>query len=291
MFLAFCRRMRVDPYNASFQDICGYIEYLASHGDAPGTVVNKVSQIRVHYQLVGCSNNSIDHPRVARAIDGIKLNKEFVPNIKHPINPRHFVSIISAIPNHALGNVIKGILLVLYYGALRQSELIPRTVKSWSARTQPRRADCLLSSDKCEIFIKTAKNMQLAGQSRTVVMYKAQNADICPVIIMQRIFADTPTFNEVDPLFMFPDSRDPVPSSKVLAVLHQVMYEVGLGNLVPVTTLHRVRKSAATNAFQQGCSELSIRKYGGWSSSAYQTYIQTSNNQVNSSLIRSIDFQ
>lgn len=282
--------MNVDPYQATFQDICGYIEYLVSHGDAPGTVTNKISQIRVHYQLVGCHNPSIYHPRVARAIDGVKRNKDYIPNIKSPIEPRNFMRIIGAIPAHSLGNVIKGILLVLYYGALRQSELMPRTVKSWNPRVQPVRADCKLSSDICQVYIKTAKNMQLSGQSRTVTMYKATNPDICPVFIMHRIFADTPTFQFDDPLFMFPDSREPVPSSKVLGTLHRVMYDVGLGNLVPVTTLHSIRKSSATNAFAQGCSELSIRKYGGWSSSAYQTYIKTSNSAVNASLIRSIDF-
>lgn len=251
--------------------------------------MDKVSQIRVHYQLVGCYNSSIDHPRVARAIDGVKRNKDHVPNIKSPIQPRHFISIFLAIPADAIGKVIKGILLVLYYGALRQNKLIPRTVRSWNPAIQPTRGDCVLSTNQCQVFIKTAKNMQLNGQHRTVTMYKAHNSNICPVTIMHNIFADTPTLNDMDPLFMFPDSRDPVPSSKVLGTLHQVMYAVGLGNLVPVTTLHSVRKSTATNAFAQGFSELSIRKYGGWSSSAYQTYIKTSNATVNASLIQSID--
>lgn len=289
IFLAFCRRMSIDPYHARFQDICGYIEYLASHGDAPGTVVNKISHIRVHYQLTGCGNQVLDHPRVARAIDGIKRNKSHIPNVKVPIEPDNFISIISALPETTQGTVMKGILLVLYYGALRQSELVPRTVKAWNPRIQPTRGDCEISPQCFKLVIKTAKNMQLAGQSRTILMHKSHNHNICPVVTMSRIFSETPTHTLRDPLFMFPDTREPVPSSKVLSVLHQAMHELGLDHLIPTISLHSIRKSAATNAFAQGCPEMSIRNYGGWSSSAYQSYIRTSNSVVNASLIKSID--
>lgn len=185
--------------------------------------------------------------------------------------------------------MIKGILLVLYYGALRQSKLVPRTVKSWNPLVQPTRGDAVLSRDMLQVYIKTGKNMQRCGEDRTVRMYRANSPSVCPVVIMHHILSDTPTRKLQDPLFMFPDSRRPVPSSKVACVLHEVMYQIGLGHLSKVTSLHSIRKSAATNAFLQECLETSIRNYGGWSSSAYRCYIQTSNKAVNASLIRSID--
>lgn len=222
-------------------------------------------------------------------MDAIDRRKAHIPRVKLPLEPADFYLILCHISNTPTGNVIRAVLLTLYYGVLRQSELMPRTVNAWDPHTQPTRGDVSLTSDKCVIFIKKAKNMQRYDQNRIVSMQAATNSFICPVNAMSLMFNDTPTLSLSEPVFMFPDSRRPIPATFVLKELHSIMLSVGLSDCIDRTSLHSIRKSAATDAFMAGCSEHSIRTYGGWSSAAYQTYIRTSNLNVNRSLINHLD--
>lgn len=291
LYLAFCLRMNVDPYTAQYQDLCGFIEYLRENENSPATIRNKFAHIRAHLSLVGTINAQVFHTRVTRALDACDRDKTHVPNVKDPIDPNVFAQVLLNIPFDKIGTVIRASLLCLYYGALRQSELLPKTTGMWDPSTQPTRGDCVLTLDKCTINIKKAKNMQLSGQGRHVQLLRAHNSHFCPVRAMFNLFLDTPTLAPGDPLIMFPDNRTPVPCSFIIAQLHKILIDLGYSNLVAKISLHSLRKSAATNAFADGCPELTIRNFGGWSSDAYKTYIQTQNDQVSSSLISVIDKQ
>lgn len=233
----------------------------------------------------------LNHIRVSRALDAVDRNKRHIPRIKLPLQPSHFYAVLCNIDFSPSGNMFRAILLTLYYGVLRQSELIPRSVNAWDPHTQPTRGDLSLSDDKCVIFIKKAKNMQRYDQNRSIIMQAALNKFICPVRAFKTMLQCTPTYHYDDPLFMFHDSRKPVPATYVLKMLHSTMSIAGLSGYIPQTSLHSIRKSAATDAYMAGCSEHSIRSYGGWSSSAYKTYIHTSNIEVNRSLITRLDCQ
>lgn len=231
----------------------------------------------------------LNHVRVIRALDALDRDKTYVPRVKLPITPSAFYNILSSLQNNPTGNLLRAALLTLYYGALRQSELFPHSIAKWDPYTQPTRGDMSITNTQCAIFIKKAKNMQKYGQNRKVLMDIAPNSIVCPVRAMSRMCNDSPTQSLNDPLFMFHDSRLPVPASFILAQLHALMRLGGLEPDIPHTSLHSIRKSAATDAFMAGHSENSIKNYGGWSSSAYRVYIRTSNREVNQSLIRTID--
>lgn len=289
LYLSFCSRLNIPPYQVSYHDICGYIEYLASHIRAPATIRNKISQIRTHFQLLDLPLSPFFHLRVTRALDALDRTKRHIPGVKLPLEPQDFYAILCALEKDPVGNLIRAVLLTMYFGVLRQSELIPRSVAAWDPEFQPTRGDVLLSEDRCIIYIKKGKNMQKYNQNRTIIMQAANNKLICPVNAMHVMFSETPPYLKSDPIFMFHDSRKPVPATYILKQLHHTMYRAGLDESVDQTSLHSIRKSAATDAYMAGCSEHSIKSYGGWSSSAYRVYIQTSNNRVNRSLINQLD--
>lgn len=286
-FLAFCLRMGLQPYHLCHQDVCAYVEYLASHVGSPSTIKNKLSSIRVHMSLVEVSRGPFLHPRVHRAIDAIEKEKSRAPRPKQPLPPEEFKSVLMNIPQDYLGNVLRACLLLLYYGALRQSELLPRTVNLWSRDTQPTRSDCHMYDDQCIINIKTGKNLQKYNQSRQGVMKAASDRILCPVATLRQVLRDSPAQGPHDPIFVFRDCH-PVPASFVLKQLHIIMRRCGFHDLISQTSLHSIRKAAATNAHDQGCSQLSIQNFGGWQSDAYRAYIRTNNIVVNDSLIKSL---
>lgn len=247
-----------------------------------------ISQVRVHLGLAEVSLVQINHPRVVRALEALDRDKTYVPRVKSPLEPAQLYLIISNIRLDPLGHVVKAAMLTFYFGALRQSELLPRTVKTWNPISQPTLEDIVVTTESCSIKIKTGKNMQRIGQSREVVMQRSDNPVVCPVRAMHFALYYNGGNAALDPIFTFPGTSVPLTSTKVTKTMHQVMNDVGLANIIPKVSLHSIRKSAATDAYLAGCSETSIRQYGGWTSSAYRSYISTSNTRVNRVLLDTI---
>lgn len=213
-------------------------------------------------------------------------DKSYVPRVKDPIPPHLLRAVLHRLDTHPV-TIARAVYLFLYFGALRQSELVPKSASLWRADIQPTRDDLQVMQDRCVLYIKTGKNMQRVGQYRRVILDAAHDPYLCPVRAMHQVLVDTPTLSPTEPLFMFPDSRAPVPSTLFLKILHSNLRSLCLSHLTPKISLHSLRKAAATNAFSAGCSELSIKRYGAWSSSAYTAYINTSNQTVNQTLIKS----
>lgn len=130
--------------------------------------------------------------------------------------------------------------------------------------------------------------MQKAGQHRVIDLSAVDDQHLCPVTALRQIVSDIPAESDCAPLFMFPTTQRPVPSSFITKQYHLALSQLQVPNAKKRFSLHSLRKAAATNAFSSGCSELSIKRYGGWSSIAYTSYITTSNRSVNQSLISAI---
>lgn len=123
------------------------------------------------------------------------------------------------------GNMIRVALITLYYGCLRQSELMPCTVSTW---------------DPLVIHIKKV-NMQKYGHGN-IVMEVANDVNGNPVRAIAQMIAVTPTLSYDDPLFMIHDYRQPVPSSFILAQLHRTMSLVRLEALCDSTGQRTITK-------------------------------------------------
>lgn len=280
--------MRIPTYQPRYQDICVFIEYLVKHTPAPSTIKNKLSHVRTHFTLMELPTDVFSHPRVHRAVDALERDKTYVPRVKRPLAPHILAQILYALSFDPLSNILRSVFLSIYYGAMRQSELLPPSVNKWSPCNQPTRGDVTLEEQHCIIYVKKAKNLQKAGQSRNIVLAAVEDGALCPVRAFERVFQDTPTRTFKDPLYMFPDTRLPIPVTYVKTQLDRLLIHTGNSDSLPYITLHSLRKAAATNAYTQGCDELSIKRYGAWSSDAYATYITTSNANVNQHLITSL---
>lgn len=207
VYLAFCHRIGIDYLHPSYQEICTFIEYMVKYSPAPSTIKNKISQIRVFITLSEGSISGFVHPRTARAIDAIEKDMSYIPRIKQPLSSDFLVDILVHLHNTQTGSVVRAAILLLYYGALRQGELLPRTVKTWSPRIQPTRDDCIIQHDYISLYIKTGKNLQPVGQYRHVTLQKADSAHICPVTSIKTVLSFTPTISGRKPLLMFPNDR------------------------------------------------------------------------------------
>ena len=267
--------------------ICAFIEYLAEHIPAPATIKNKILHVRSFLRLAGAQTQGIDHPRVARAIEALHRNKQYTPNVKDPISMKDLRSVIFAIPQTPVGTAVRAAVLIMYFGALHQSEVALGSVRTFDQFRHPTRGGLRIEAGHITLKIKWAKNMQRVGQTRSIKLSAAPDTRLCPVAAMRQHLDHIPTACITDPLLMFTGSRDPVPLSTIRTVWEEALREVGADTRT--LSLHSLRKAAATQADQAGCLEHQIQRLGGWSSMAYKAYVkQTSDTAVNQRLIQSI---
>ena len=85
-YLAFAHRTKFNPRRPPHTMLCAYIEYVALHVNSPATISNNMAHIRQYINLVGGSRKAAFHPRVTRALEGVKRSKKYQPRVKNPVD-------------------------------------------------------------------------------------------------------------------------------------------------------------------------------------------------------------
>ena len=191
--------------------ICTFLEYVAQHTPAPATIRNKVSHVRTYLRMSGRNTKAIDHPRVRMALDAFDRDKSYVPRVKGALPVPAMPRAITHLPDSHIGSAVAA--AVLYYGTLRQSEVVPPSIRAFDRFRHPTRADIATVTGGLRLTVKWAKNMQKVGQSRSVVLPWVSDRAMCPVTALQNNILAVPTKTLEDPLIMFPDTCRPVPAT------------------------------------------------------------------------------
>jgi integrase len=285
-YIAFCHRYAIPPAAPHHTQICAFVEYLAIHMAAPASIRNAVSHVRVHLRLRGANMQQVEHPRVTRALEAIDRDKTYTPRTRPPVTMNILRDVLDGLQSDTKACCVRVGLLLMYYAALRQSEVAPRSVRAFDPSRNLTRGDIQVHTDRVVITIRMAKNLQRVGQSKQVCLYRADVQALCPVQSVKAMIARVPTTSRDEPLLMF-DNRRPVPVTFISNT-----WSAGLRALTVDPqryTLHGLRRAAATQAFQGGCSELDIQRYRGWWSDAHRDYIQPDDNhRVNQMLLRAL---
>ena len=266
----------------SEMDVCLWIEYLDTTGIAPPTIRNKLSHARVFLRLTGGSLDGFNHLRAARALDAVLRRKDHVP-VKKVAIPAHTIrTAIQHIPDDHDGLMV---ILLMFYGVLRQSEVAPPSVNKFDPLRHLTRADVSIG-DTVTVRIKAGKNLQRYDQQKTVTLLPTGDSLTCPVAALHRALEATPGLPPSYPLLVFKDKHTPMPTSHLRAVWGRTLTQIGADPTI--YSLHSLRKASATLAHSGGCSDLEMQRHGGWTSNAYQTYIQTDNYKVTNVLSTSL---
>lgn len=278
--------MRLYPTNPHHYYICAYIEFIAKDTPSPRTIANHLSHIRTYLRKAGADTRELDHHRTKWAMVAVSRNKEYIPRVKlsFPVGDLH--RMVAALPLDSHGNIIRTSVLLMFYAALRQSEVLAPSVSTFDYRKHLTRGDVLLTPDAATVTIKHAKNMQSVYETKTLRLQQSSNSLLCIVAALQDLLAFTPTHHPRDPCIMAPASRRPVTVDFVRR--HWNRHLQSLGMSTQSLSLHSVRKAAAMAAHDSGCTELDIQRYGGWRSNAHRHYIATSQKQVNSVITRAL---
>ena len=244
-------------------------------GDQPLTVRNKLSHLRVYVSLVGASTAPFRHPRVIRAVDALLKDKSYTHRQLRAIPVRHLRSVLGAIPRSITAQAVRAAILVMYHSTLRQSEVVPPSIKAMDCTRHPTRGDVTQHKWGISMTIKWAKNLQNYDQQKVVHLGRAAKTKYCVVAAIERHIQQCPTVDPSQPLFVFAGSRRPIPVSYVRKAWISANRKARLSHLA--YTLHSLRRAAATQAHLQGCHEIDIQRFGGWHSNAHRAYIKSDN--------------
>lgn len=254
---------------------------------SPRTVANHVSHIRSFFRKANVPTDQLDAWRVKWALNALNRDKSYIPRIKTPIPASTLQRMVTLLPDTGNGMIIKAAVLLMYHAALRQSEVLPQSARTYDPRYNLSRGDVQIDGDNLLVHIKHAKNLQTIYQTKTVKLAASPNPSVCVVQAFRRMYADVPSRSEQDSCFMFPDTCRPVPIEHVRRKWNQHLKANGVST--STLSLHSLRKAAATEAHLQGCSELDIQRYGGWRSNSHRAYISTSQEVVNRAVVTAIN--
>lgn len=244
--------------------------------------MNNISHVRMYLHKADMPTDPLDHNRVKWALDALKRDVSYVPRLKQPIQTTVLQAMVSSLPSSTDGTIVKVSVLIMFYAALRQSEVLSPSVKGYDPRFHLSRKDVTVVGQTVQIFIKHAKNMQTVYENKLLSSQASSNPLTCIVAAVTQMLADTPTFSDHEAFIMFARTRKPVTVDFVRRFwnCHLINHGVNVAKL----SLHSLRKAAATAAHDNGCSELQIQRYGGWKSNSHRLYIKTSQDTVNAAI-------
>ena len=253
---------------------------------SPDTVKNKLSVVRKYVTLSSGDLGGINSIWMKNAVDAIARVKYYKQNIKQPISVKVFRNIVLSKPPTFIGNNIRAMLLMLYFGAFRQSEIAPRTSSSFKKSTNMCKKDITFIRGKMHISLRWAKNQQRWDEQRVLKIPPIKDKRLCPVASLVTVLKDCKGKKPNDPVFVFSDKK-PISVNFLRQEWTKCIKDQGLDP--KVYSLHSIRKAAASNAYKQGCKPLDVQRFAGWNSNAYLTYIKTSSQKsVNKALTSAI---
>ena len=252
--------------------ICVYIEYLKNKGNFPNTIRNKISQVKTFLLLSQQDVKNFENIRVTRAMDAMLKRKDIDSKAKDMIPLDIFKKIVNSVPIDGLGWNFRAILLVIFFGALRQTEVVPPSVNKFSAARFLTRGDFEFTGENVVITLRWAKNIRSVYKDNKVILTKAQDKRFCPVTAVVKAFKAAPSKNPSDAAFMFPATKTPIPASHVRGQWALYLRKLHIDS--KIYSLHSIRKLSASIAFNQGCSVSEIQMFGNWASEACKVYIK-----------------
>lgn len=258
-------------------DICIFIESQTDNDISPNTIKNKLSNLRRFLRLSNVSLHAVNSEQVSDLIEAISRDSSYTSKAKLALDVKHFKAIVDMQPHSYMGTCLRAIFLFLYYGAFRQSEVVPVNQGSFNHEKSMTRGDIKIVDNVLHIWLRWAKNMQKHDQVRLMTIQPSPDMRYCPVTAYRRLLTISPTIRSDQPVFVFQDQK-PIPVTAVRSEFNRALTALHLNK--DSFSLHSIRKCSATTAYTHGCAPIDVKRHGGWRSDAHLVYIQPKSEKI-----------
>ena len=166
--------------------------------------------------------------------------------------------------------------LVLFYGLLRRSNVLPYTESSFDVTKQLRRRDIKFHPWGVMIRLRWTKTIQYSERVIDLPLPRLPDSPLCPVQAIFKAFTSSASAPADGPAFVYPCG---VGYSALTSTvfLNRISACLGAGGVDPgLFSGHSFRRGGATWCYRIGLSGDTIRLLGDWSSDCYLKYIDDS---------------
>ena len=268
----FATQMGFDYKRPTALQVCAYIERLVERSYTPGTIRNHISAITTYMSLHSWSTKSIRSLRVVNALKAVDRNIRHVPLQRAPVTPELLRRIVRHMKGRENGPMIVLAILLMFHAFLRQSNLLPRSVRTFDPTRQLTTSDVSVANSTMEITVKWSKTHQTLGDSRVINLHANPRSPLCPVTAYSRTQYIKGRTRPQRPLIAFQDGN-PI----TLGYLKRQWSEVLISlHLSPATySLHSLRRGGASYCYYQGGASINqVKRHGGWVSDSVRAYLK-----------------
>lgn len=271
----FCLYYRFKPFPCTTQVLCAYACFLSKSLNSISSVRNYLSGLKTWHQLFDYSVMPFSSTDYKLTLRGISHRNEHVPVSKSPLLPNHLINIISLLDIYdPVDACLWCFLTIAFFGMLRASNLVSRTVKSFNPHEQLIRRCIRLTDSGMLLSLNWSKTRQDHTYTHQISLCPSSNPLLCPIKAYTNLVSVVPGSPD-DPVLAVPNS-----SSKIVPISKNVLLSrfrdmLLLTDLDPSKySFHSLRHGGATLATRAGIPELLLKHHGDWRSDCFQTYIK-----------------
>ena len=238
--------------------------------------------IRIMHREVGADNPLADDYYITMTLRGARRQLGDNPVRKRPITPEMLHNILRNInignPTHA---AVWAAALLMFYGLLRRSNVIPTTATTFNPQLHFRRKDATFSPAGVDIHIRWSKTNQYRSEQRHIPFPRVKQHPLCPTQALYHAFSLTPEAPTEGPALVTgaqgggrgitSTAHPPLTAPTFWAVVKQALITSGTDHAEYGT--HSFRRGGSCLLFNTGTPVSTIRELGGWVSNAYTAYI------------------
>ena len=240
-----------------------YIVFLKTQLKSPGAILNYLSTARTWYLALFGEAKQYDTYRVSvlkKGLARVMQHKTLQAPAVEPAHLRHMVAVLNELGRVTLP--VKALLLVAYFSALRQSNLLGCHVLL--AR------DVVASSSELRIVVRSTKTLCEPKHQVCIVLPAIHGSACCPVRAWKKYYKRVTPLPEA-PAFGLPFGHK-LTVAAVTALLRQAL--VGSSYVDPQRfTLHALRRGAVHACAKAGVSRIHMKELGQWKSNAIDAYL------------------
>ena len=284
-YLRFCSAMGYCPVPASTQTICRYVALLArTHKFS--SIKQYMNIIRILHLEWDLPNPLADNYHISSVLKGIRRDLGDNPiNRKLPMTPNILMRILCVLDlSDSAHCTFWAACLVMFYGMLRRSNVMPSSSSTFEHSKHLRRQDIRFTANNLIIIIRWSKTIQFRQRILTLPLPRILSHPLCPLQATFKAFQRTCSAPPTGPAFIISESPpyQPLTVNNFNQILRQSLMRIGLD---PTQfTSHSFRRGGASWAYQNDVPVDTIKTIGDWRSNAYQRYVIDSSNSINKAM-------
>ena len=259
----FCDQHKLNVFGLEEYDVLSYLVFLKSNLKSPGAVLNYFSSARTWCLSVAGSAQQFDTYNVSVMKKGLTRVMGHVPSPVPALQPdqlKHMVAVLDDLGPSALP--AKALLLIGYFSALRQSNLIGQH----ALLTE----DVTCTRYKLTLLIRKSKTIISQARRVTLVIPCIPGSSCCPVRAWRQYVHKVKPSLKGPALVLQHHFRMSIAS--VTKLLRLSLAGSSYENPVKFT-LHALRRGAVHGCVKAGASKAQLMDLGQWSSSSVATYL------------------